>query len=282
VAAVLGTLCFVARELTAEHPVVDLRVLRRRPLAVGCALGVMMGVGLYGSIFLLPVFTQGLLHWTAWDSGLAVLPSSVMTAVMMGVAGRLIWRIGPRAMLGTGMAVMIVALFYMSRWTLDAGWDQLFWPQVMRGIAMGLMFVPVSVATLRSLPPTEVAQGAGLYNLFRQLGGSFGVALLTTLLDRRADVHRFQLSEHVGPLDPAAAFRLDSLARAFAERGLGPAAAERAASAALDAQVGAHAQLVAFQDAYLWIAALFVLALPLLWFVARDAPGKAEALAAAH
>ena len=86
-----------SRELTAEHPVVDLRVLRRPALAVGCALGVLMGVGLYGSIFLFPVYTQSLLHWTAWQSGLAVLPSSITTAVMMIVCGRLIWRVGPRA-----------------------------------------------------------------------------------------------------------------------------------------------------------------------------------------
>jgi DHA2 family multidrug resistance protein len=278
--AAVGLVCFVARELTAEHPVVDLRVLRRPSLATGCALGVLMGVGLYGSIFLLPVYTQTLLRWTAWQSGLAVLPSSLTTAFVMALAGRLIWRLGPRAMLATGMLVMIAALWNMSRWTLAAGWDQLFWPQVLRGVAMGLMFVPVSVATLRALPPAEVAAGAGLYNLFRQLGGSFGVAALTTLLDRRAEVHRFQLSEHVGPLDPVAALRLDELTRAFAGRGLGGAAAERAATAALDAQVGASAQLHAFQDAYVWIALLFVLALPLLLFVAREAPGKAEARAA--
>ena len=121
-----------------------------------------------------------------------------------------------------------------------------------------------------------MAQGAGLYNLFRQLGGSFGVAALTTLLDHRAAVHRFQLSEHVGVLDPAAALRLDALGRAFAQRGLGGAAAERAAAAVLDAGVAAHASLHAFQDAFIGIAALFVLGLPLLWFVARDVPGKEE------
>jgi DHA2 family multidrug resistance protein len=145
---------------------------------------------------------------------------------------------------------------------------------VLRGLAMGLMFVPVSVATLRALPPAEVPQGAGLYNLFRQLGGSFGVAALTTLLDRRAAMHRFQLSEHVGPLDPAAALQMDALQRSFALRGLGGGGAERAAAAVLDGRVGAHASLHAFQDAYLWIAALFVLALPLVYFVAREAPGK--------
>ena len=272
-AALIGGVAFVVRELTTDHPVVDLRVLRHRALAVGCALGILMGIGLYGSIFLLPVYTQSLLGWTAWDSGLAVLPSSVMTALMMGVAGRLVYKVGPRALLGTGMVVMIVALWKMSHWTLASTYDHLFWPQAMRGIAMGLMFVPVSIVTLRSLPPADLPQGAGLYNLFRQLGGSFGVALLTTVLDRRAEVHRFQLSEHAGRLDPIAAQQLKEAAAGLVGRGLDPQAAERAAAAMIDGRVGAAASLHAFQDAYIYIALLFLIGLPLLVFVSNRVPG---------
>jgi DHA2 family multidrug resistance protein len=272
-AAVVGLLAFLVRELTTRHPVVDLRVLRHRALAVGSALGLLMSVGLYGSIFLLPVYTQQLLGWTAWDSGLAVLPSSVMTAVMMIMAGRLIYKFGPRALLATGMIVMVIGLFQMSRWTLHSTYDHLFWPQVMRGLAMGLMFVPVSLATLRSLPPADLAQGAGIYNLFRQLGGSFGVALLTTVLDRRAEVHRFQLAEHAGRLDPIAAQQLKEAAAGLMGRGLDPHAAERAAAAMIDGQVNAAASLHAFQDAYFYLAVLFILGLPLVLLVARTVPG---------
>jgi DHA2 family multidrug resistance protein len=272
-AALIGGVAFVVREMTTDHPVVDLRVLRHRPLAVGCALGVLMGIGLYGSIFLLPVYTQSLLGWTAWDSGLAVLPSSVMTALMMIVCGRLVYRFGPRVLLGTGMVIMIVGLWKMSQWTLASTYDHLFWPQVLRGLAMGLMFVPISLATLRSLPPADLAQGAGLYNLFRQLGGSFGVALLTTVLDRRAEVHRFALSEHAGRLDPIAAQQLQQATAGFMGRGLDAHSAERAAAAMIDGRVGAAAQLHAFQDAYIYIALLFVLGLPLLFLVSNQIPG---------
>jgi MFS transporter, DHA2 family, multidrug resistance protein len=272
-AACIGIVAFIVRELTTDHPVVDLRVLRHKALAAGCGLGILMGIGLYGSIFLLPVFTQQLLGWPAWDSGLAVLPSSVMTAVMMMLAGRLVYSVGPRAMLGTGMVVMIVALWQMSHWTLHATMDHLFWPQMLRGLAMGLMFVPVSIATLRSLPPADLAQGAGIYNLFRQLGGSFGVALLTTVLDRRAEVHRFQFAEHAGRLDPIAAQQLSEATAGMMARGLDPHAAERAAAAMLDGQVNAAASLHAFQDAYVYIALLFVIGLPLVMFISRMVPG---------
>jgi DHA2 family multidrug resistance protein len=280
-AAVIGGLAFIVREMTTAHPVVDLRVLRHRALAVGCALGVLTGIGLYGSIFLLPVYTQSLLGWTAWDSGLAVLPSSVMTAVMMVVCGRLVYKLGPRVLLGTGMVVMIVGLWKMSQWTLASTYDHLFWPQVLRGLAMGLMFVPISLATLRALPPADLAQGAGLYNLFRQLGGSFGVALLTTVLDRRAEVHRFALSEHAGRLDPIAAQQLQQATAGLMGRGLDAHGAERAAAAMLDGRVGAAAQLHAFQDAYVYIALLFVLGLPLVFFVSNRIPGMEAAPASA-
>jgi DHA2 family multidrug resistance protein len=272
--AALGLVALVVRELTTDHPIVDLRVLRHRPLAVGCALGTLMGIGLYGSIFLFPVFTQQLLGWTAWSSGLAILPSSAATAVMMLFVGRAVWSIGPRPIFVSGMAVMVLALVAMSDWTLEAGWDQIWLPQVLRGVAMGAMFVPLSTATLRALPPTEVPKGAGLYNLFRQLGGSIGIALLATLLDHRGDVHRAHLAAHVGYYDPVSAERLRGIAAGLAQRGMDPQTAERAAAAFLDRLLEAKASALAFQDAYVLLAILFVLLLPLGFAVARHAPGK--------
>ena len=281
ISAAFGIVAFIARELMAEHPVVDLRVLRRKPLAVGCALGALMGVGLYGSIFLLPVYTQQLLGWTAWQSGLAVLPSSITTAVMMMICGRLIWYVGPRTMLGVGILVMTCALWNMSQWTLASGWDQLFWPQVMRGFAMSLMFVPISVATLRALPPLEVAAGAGLYNLFRQLGGSFGVAALTTLLDHRAKVHSAYLAESVTSLSPLALQREPALRQMFESRGLDAATALDAAHRAMGATLQRQAMALAFNDAYRFILIAVLLSLPLVLMMRKGPPGGDPAAARA-
>lgn len=274
VTAGVALVALVWRELATDQPIIDLRILKRRSLSTGCGLGMLMGVGLYGSIFLFPVYTQSLLRWSAWDSGLAILPSSIATALVMAVVGRIVWNVGPRVILGSGMLIMIAALLGMSHWTLAAGWDQLLGPQILRGIAMGAMFVPLSTATLRSLPPREVAQGAGLYNLFRQLGGSFGIAILTTALDHRALVHRTGLAAHVGPLDPVAAGKLDAIAHGLVLRGVDPFSARSAAAAFLDHLLNAQASLQAFQDAYLGLAVLFVCALPLAFGVARHAPGK--------
>lgn len=276
--AVVGIAALIYRELTADDPVIDLRVLRRRSLAIGCTLGSLMGMGLYGSVFLFPVYSQSLLRWSAWESGLAILPSSLATAVLMVFVGRLVWRIGPRIPFVAGMVVMFVALYHMSHWTLASGWDEIIGPQILRGIAMGSMFVPLSTATLRSLPGSEVAKGAGLYNLFRQLGGSMGIAILTTLLDHRTDVHRVGLAGQVGSLNPVAAQTLSSISHAMTLRGADALTAQHTATALLGRLVDAQAMAESFSDAYAIMAVLFIALLPLGLAIQRHAPGKYSAI----
>ena len=272
VVAALAIVLFVVRELSTDEPVVDLRLLRTPSLAVGCTLGVLMGVGLYGSIYLFPLFSQSLLGWSAWDSGLAILPSSIATAITMGIVGRLVWRLGPRPIFLFGMLVFLGSLAGMMRWTHLSGWDDVFWPQVGRGIAMGAMFVPLSTATLRTLRPQDVTQGAGLYNLFRQLGGSFGIAVLGTLIDRQGRVHRAYLSEHLSPLDPLTRERAGSLQAFFGAHGLDPTSALDAAHRTLSHLLDVQSLSLAFEDAYRFIGMACVLTLPLIYFLGRGAP----------
>jgi MFS transporter, DHA2 family, multidrug resistance protein len=272
IVAALAIVLFVVRELTAEEPVVDLRVLRHSCLSVGCALGVVMGVGLYGSIFLFPVYSQTLLGWTAWDSGMAILPSSIATAATMALVGRLVWRIGPRPIFATGMGIFLVALFGMMRWNHLSGWDDVILPQVGRGIAMGAMFVPLSTATLRSLPAPDVPKGAGLYNLFRQLGGSFGIAVLGTLLDQRARVHGAYLAEHVTALSPQVQQRVGALQGFFEGRGLGVSSALEAAHRALAGALHVQSTALAFEDAYRFVALVCIVSIPLIFFLGRSLP----------
>jgi DHA2 family multidrug resistance protein len=282
VTAAVAIALFVWHELRAKQPVVDLRVFRHRGLQVGCIYGVAMGVGLYGSIFLFPLFTQQLLRWTSWQSGMAILPSSIATAVVMSFAGRLVWRLGPAPLFGVGVAVFVPALYGMSHWTLQSGWWDLFWPQIGRGVALGLMFAPLSVSTLRSLPPAEILQGAGLYNLFRQTGGSLGVAALATLVDHRSALHKAYLAESVTPFSEATQQRLSSIAAALAQRGLSPAEAYAGAQHMLDQILAAQSSVLAFRDCYLAIMGLFILLIPLVPLLRRPpldpSPGLASAL----
>lgn len=282
VVAAISTALFVWRELTTDEPVVDLRVLHHRNLAVGCVLGVAMGIGLFGVIFLFPMFSQTLLGWTAGQTGMAVLPGSLATAVTMFVAGRLVWRTGPAPLYLAGAGIFFLALSSMMRWNHLSGWDDVMLPQILRGLAMGMMFVPLSTATLRMLPPADVPKAAGLYNLFRQLGGSFGIAVLATLLDHRSRVHGAYLAEHVGTLSPLANERMASLQAAFRSRGLEANAALDAAHRALSDQLAQQSMVLAFEDAYRFILVVMLVSLPLVLLLRKGAPGGAPPGAASH
>jgi len=238
-----------------------------------------MGIGLYGSIFLFPLFTQNVMRWTSWQSGIAILPSTLSTALVMPIAGLLVWRVGPAPLLGVGVAVFLPALWGMSHWTAQSGFWDLFWPQIGRGMAMGLMFVPLSVATLRALPPQDVLQGAGLYNLFRQTGGSLGIAVLATLIDHRGALHRAHLAESVSPFSEVTRQYLAQLAAGLQARGQGATDALAGAHKLIEQIITQQATVLAFRDCYLVIFAVFLLLAPLVPLLRR--PGAAGSPSAA-
>ncbi len=265
--ALVALVGFVWHELRTPHPVVDLRVLRNVPLRFGCIYGAAFGVGLYGSIFLFPIFTQGLLGWTSWKSGLAVLPSSLTTAILMPFAGRAVMRTGPGPLIAVGMLVFLPALYGMSQWdAYSSSWD-LFWPQVGRGIGLGLLFAPLSLVAMRYLAPQDVMQGAALYNLCRQTGGSLGVAMLATLLDHRSDVHYAYLSESVTLLSPVTWQRMQGMVASLQARGLDPTAALDAAHQMLSRLIEREATVLAFRDSYYVVILIIGSLLPFVWML---------------
>ena len=157
----------------------------------------------------------------------------------------------------------------MTHWSAASGWWDLFWPQIGRGVAMGLMFSPLSVATLRALPPADVLQGSGLYNLFRQTGGSLGIAILATLIDQRGSIHRAYLAESLSPFAQATQERLALLAAGLAARGLSPSDAWEGARKLLAHTLDAQSAVLAFGDCYRVIFVVFLLLAPLVPLLRR-------------
>jgi DHA2 family multidrug resistance protein len=162
------------------------------------------------------------------------------------------------------------SLYGMSQWDLQShGWD-LIWPQMGRGIGLGLLFAPLSLAAMRYLHAKDVLQGAALYNLSRQTGGSLGIAILATLLDHRADVHAAYLTESVTTLSPAAWQRLEMLRAGLATRGLDPAAALGGAYQLMHGLIERQASVLAFRDSYFFVILVIGSLLPFVWvFKAR-------------
>ncbi|HET7461658.1 MAG TPA: DHA2 family efflux MFS transporter permease subunit [Longimicrobium sp.] len=273
VIGVAGGAALVWRELTTRHPVIDFRVLRHRPMWVGTVLGIVMGVGLYASVFTLPVFLQGMLHMTAQQTGVVMLPGALATAVSMAFAGRLTERMDARILVALGAGMFAVAMMMLSRITMQSGSVDFFWPLILRGLGLGLMFVPLTTITLAALQPAELAQGAGLYNFFRQLGGSFGIAGIATLLSRYTAQFKAILAEHLVNTDPNVLGRLNQLTQAMVARGADAGTARQRAFMLLDRTLGAQASVIAYGRIYVLAAAIIVALIPLLFLVGRARPG---------
>jgi DHA2 family multidrug resistance protein len=264
---IVGGIVLLWRELTTDAPVIDFRVLRHRQMWVGTLLGVVMGIGLYAMSFTLPVFLQTNLRMTAQQTGIAMLPGAIATAISMAVVGRLTNKFDPRILITIGALVFALAAWQLSRITGESGAHDFFWPLINRGVGLGLMFVPLTTITLAELSPQELGQGAGLYNFFRQLGGSFGIAGIATLLSRYTTQIRAVVGDHVVASDPAVIARMNGMTGAMMSRGADAWTARERALTILDHQLVGQASVIAYSRIYVLSAVLMLTLIPLLVLV---------------
>lgn len=279
-AALFGLATFVRRELRADAPIVDLRVLRHRALWAGSLLSVVVGMALYGALFAIPIFAQSIMGYSPQQTGMLLLPGALLSAFAMPIVGRVARRTDPRAVLVAGSCVLIGGLMLLTDLTPETGADALFWPLLVRAAGTVLMFLPLNLATLGPIPRNEIAAAAGFFNLTRQLGGSIGVALLSTLLTQREAFHRAVLVEHVGASDPMTLARVDTLTRGLLARGFEPARAHEAALAVLDGAVTQQAAVLSFADTFWATAALVLCCLPLVLLLGK--PTSAAEIPTGH
>jgi len=256
---------FIWHELTTAHPIVNLRVLRNRQLAAGVTFGLALGFGLYASVFALPIFLQSLLGYSAWDTGLVILPGAISSAVTMAIVGRFSGKIDARILIATGLALFFWAMWKHYHFTLDIGKHDLLLPMILRGVGLGLVFVPLSQLTVADLRPDQYAQGTGLYNLSRQLGGSFGIAVGASLLTRFSVQSRDALLPHLSLAEPAARTWVDRATAAMLQHGGSPAEAHTKALALLQFTLERQARVVAFEKLFLAMGVTLALTFPLLF-----------------
>ena len=182
IVAVVALAIFVWKMLRDKHPLVNLQVFRYRSFTIGNVLGIISGFGLFGTALILPLFFQTILNFTAFDTGLALLPGAISTAVSMMIIGRILNRIDGRASIAAGFLIFGLSTWMLGGLSTSAGFWDVFWPRLIQGFGLGFLFVPLSTISLGDIPISEMAGATGVYTLIRQLGGSFGIAILTTLL----------------------------------------------------------------------------------------------------
>jgi len=215
-------------------------------------------------VFILPVFLQSLLQMTAWQTGKIILPGAIASAVTMAVVGRNAMRLDARYTVVAGAFLFFWSMLKMSHLTSASGQQDLFWPLILRGMGLGLIFVPLTNATMADLKVSELAQGTGMFNLMRQLGGSLGIAVMATLLARFTSMEKAVLVEHVGANDPETLSRLSLITRGLISRGINPMTAQQQALAIIDRQVSVQSSMLAFSRIYLYSGLALLCALPLL------------------
>jgi DHA2 family multidrug resistance protein len=271
--SIVSLATFVVRELNTDHPVVDLRVLRYRSLWSGSIMSVVIGMALYGALFAIPIFAQSILHFTAQDTGMLLLPSAIAAGFAFPLAARIMSLVDPRVMLAGGALILASAVIRLAHLAPQTGADDLFWPLLIRSFGTVFMFLPLTMATIGPIPKKDVAAATGFFSLTRQMGGSIGVAILTVFLQQREAMHRTVL---VGKIVDGAANveqRLGLMAGAFASRGIDPIEAKRKAVAALDGVVSMQAAVMAFGDTFWATAALVLFTLPLVLLLGKPQGG---------
>ncbi len=247
-------------------PVVDFRVLKNKQLSAGLFLFISLGFGLYGGVYLFPLFAQNLLGFTPTTTGMALMPGGIGTAVSALICGRILN--GPKPLIDARLLIMLgVGIFVASMWTMAhlstaAGEPDVRWALLIRGFGLGFLFTPINNAVYASVEPKEAQQASGLINLSRQLGGSFGIAALGTFLYSHVQAHRVNLISHVYQGNPALGSRLQMMKATFMAHGLGPDAAQHAALAQINGVVMRQATMLAYNDAWLLILVAFVFTTP--------------------
>lgn len=273
IAAVVGSFLFIRRELRVKHPAVDLRVLRHRALAAGSLYSGILGMGLYGALFAVPLFAQGILRYSATQTGWLLAPGALASAIMMVLLGKISTKVDARILIGAGAIGTSLVMFDLAQITPQTGTDSLFWPLVWRGATTVLMFLPLSLAALGGLPPEDISAGSGFYNLMRQLGGSIGIAILASLLDRRQAFHRAMLLTDLSAYDRETLQRLEALTGYFQSRGVDAAIAQQQALETLDRLVSLQSAVLSYADIFRFVGIIFLCSLPLLLFLGKGGRG---------
>lgn len=270
VTAAISLTAFVLWELHTPQPVVDLRVLKSKSLSVAAVLTFITGMGMFTSIFLTPVIAQRLLGFTPTQSGLLLLPGAILAVFALIVTGKLLQRgVSPVLVILLGFVSFIFYNWSMSQITLETSASYITIRLIFRAWGMALLTVPLSSLAVSSLPAKDMPQGTALNNMMRQLGGSFGISIITTYSTRRSASYRTDLISNITASNPLVTERVNSFTAYFQHKGVGLIDAHEKAMKMIDVSIVKQSTLLSYMDSFMLIGLLFALALPLLLLVMK-------------
>jgi len=274
---------FIWRELTCKNPIVKLRVLLNGNLRIGTILTFILGFGLYGSTFIIPLYLQTNLGFSAQQAGMTMVPSSIATAFMMPIIGFILQKgFKHKYLAASGMFFFFIySVWAYKILTPDTGEMDFFWLLMLRGFALSMLFIPITTLALSTLDGQEIGEGASFTGMMRQLGGSFGIALITTFMSWKSASHIENLATNITSDNFLFQQKLQGLTARFMSSGMAPNQAKEAAMRAINASVMSQASVLTYMDVFLYIGLMFLICVPFILLI-KDSNKKVDMSAAMH
>ena len=276
--AVTALIFVIFWEWKQKDPIIDLHLFRDRTFGISNLLMFMLGFALLGSTLLLPLFSQTLLGYTAAQAGLALMPGGFAIILLLPLVGFLLSRYPPRWLLLFGLVVLAFSLFHMTGFDLDIDFRAVATARVIQAVGMAFLFVPINTAAYAFLPRDKNNAASGLMNLARNMGGSVGISVVTTMLDRRGQVHLNYLSSHLSASSPQLQARLKALGTMVQAHGGGPAGTSAVPYAVIQGAVARQAAMLSYIDCFFLLGVSILLMIPAVFLIKKSKPGGGMAV----
>jgi DHA2 family multidrug resistance protein len=271
----LSLIAFVIVELYAKNPIVNLRAFKNVSFSTGNIVMFMGFFNLFAGIVLLPIYLQTLMGYTSFLAGFVLGPGGVATLISLPIAGALVNKINPKALLSFGIIVNAYATYLMSHFSLSADFYAVIWPRIVLGIGMGFFFIPLTTMTMSGIKKEDMGNASGIYNLLRNLGGSFGVAFVTTILYRRAQFHQTHLIGHLTPFDTTYQIMSEKSSQFLQLKGFEGSLSDYGGLGVIYKELLRQASMMSLNDAFHLVSILMICTLPLVLLM-RRAKGAAQ------
>ncbi len=268
VISVTALIALIVRELRAPEPIVDLRAFLDRNFWVGTSVMATVMAGMYSALTMLPLFLQTLLGYTSQSAGLATAPRGIGAMIAMPIVGALMAYLDGRWLMSAGIACVSVATFLFGALTLDVSMASIVWPNILKGVGMGMVMVPLMAMAVGTLPKEKIGNATGIFNLMRNLGGSIGISVSTTYLARMTQAHQANLVGSMTPYDPVFQQRLQQISSGMSQYSTGPLP-QAQAYGLLNGILLQQSNLKAYVDMFCWTALIVALCLPGVWLMKR-------------
>jgi DHA2 family multidrug resistance protein len=262
----------VVWQLRQSNPVIDFRILKNWNFGVSAVAMYAVGFTLYGSTAILPIFLQTVLGYTATLSGLVLSPGGIAMMFGMAVVGKLLAKFEARWLIVFGLVVASIGLFRMAAFNLTVDFQSAMWARTIQALGMAFLFVPINTTAFSAVPREKLGYATGLMNLFRNIGGSGGIAMVNTILARREQFHQQTLMSHLTPLDGSYQSTLQSITTAIAGQGASAADAANQAQGVLYGIVQKNAAMLAAADTFWTLAVVFLCLIPIIVLLRKSRP----------